>query len=137
MADAHCRPLGFVATEGQAADIAHAQASLAAVAVPTPRGPARTRPGILLGDKAYGSRVFRNYLRRRKIRHVIQELDNPKANRVDKSSAGGRPAGFDKPRYKIRNTVQRCSSKLKQFSGFATRYDKLSTRYQAIWLRTL
>jgi transposase len=80
--------------------------------------------------------VFRNYLRRRKIRHVIQEPDNPKANRVNKGSAGGRPTGFDKPRYKIRNTVQRYISKLKQFRGFATRYDKLSTRYQAIWLRT-
>ena len=41
-------------------------------------------------------------------------------------------------------TVERCFSRLKQFKGFATRYDKLSTRYQAgicpistiIWLRT-
>ncbi|MEY9931798.1 transposase [Catenulispora sp. GP43] len=105
MADARRRPLGFVVTEGQASDIAHAQAALEAVAVPRPRGPART---------------------------------------VDKGSAGGRPTGFDKPTYKIRNTVERCFSKLKQFRGFAPRYDKLSTRYQAgiqlvstiIWLRT-
>jgi hypothetical protein len=47
VADACCRPLGFVVTEGQACDITHAQAALEAVAVPTPRGPARTRPGIL------------------------------------------------------------------------------------------
>ena len=41
--------------------------------------------------------------------------------------------------------VERCFSKLKPFRGFATRYDKLSTRYQPgihliatiVWLRTL
>ena len=86
------RSLGFVVTEGQASDIAHAQAALEAVAVPTPRGPARTRPGVLLGDKAYSSRAFRNYLRRRKIRHVIPEPDNQKANRVNKVSAGSSEA---------------------------------------------
>jgi transposase len=131
-------------TEGQASDIAHARAALEAGAVPTPRGPARTRPGILSGDKACSSRAFRNYLRRRKIRHVIPEPDNQKANRINRGSAGGRPTGFDRPTYKIRNTVERCFSKLKQFRGFATRYDKLSTRYQAgihlistiVWLRT-
>jgi len=120
VAAARCRPLGFVVTEGQACDIAHARAALEAVAVPTPRWPARTRPGILLGDKAYSSRAFRNYLRRRKIRHVIPEPDNQKANRINRGSAGGRPTGFDRPTYKIRNTVERCFSKLKQFRGFAT-----------------
>lgn len=145
VADARCRPLGFTVTEGQASDITHAQAAVEAVSVPTGRGRRRTRPEILLGDKAYSSRAFRNYLRRRKIRHVIPEPDNQKANRLNKGSAGGRPTGFDKPTYKIRNTVERCFSKLKQFRGFATRYDKLSTRYQAgihlistiIWLRTI
>jgi transposase len=116
-----------------------------AVAVPTAGGPPRTRPEILLGDKAYSSRKFRNYLRRRKIRHVIPEPENQRTNRRNKGSAGGRPTGFDKPTYKIRNTVERCFSKLKQWRGFATRYDKLSTRYLAgirlistiIWLRTI
>jgi len=76
---------------------------------------------------------------------VIPEPGNQKANRVNKGGAGGRPTGFDRPTYKVRNTVERCFSKLKQFRGFDTRCAKLSTRYQAgihlistiIWLRTL
>ena len=77
--------------------------------------------------------------------HVIPEPDDRKANRINKGSAGGRPTGFDKPTYKIRNTFERCSFELKHFRGFATRYDRLSTRCQAgihlistiTWLRTL
>jgi len=46
-------------------------------------------------------------------------------------------------RYKERNTVERCFSKLKQFRAVATRYDKRDFMYQAtvdvasirIWLR--
>jgi transposase len=46
-------------------------------------------------------------------------------------------------RYKERNTVERCFSKLRQFRAVATRYDKRDYMYQAtldvasirIWLR--
>jgi transposase len=58
-------------------------------------------------------------------------------------SRGGRPPAFDPARYKERNTVERCFSKLKQFRAVATRYDKRDFMYQAtvdvasirIWLR--
>ena len=59
VAEGRCRPLGFVVIEGQGGDITHAQAALEAVSVPTPHGRRRTRPEILLGDKAYSSRAFR------------------------------------------------------------------------------
>ena len=57
--------------------------------------------------------------------------------------AGGRPPVFDAARYKERNTVERCFSKLKQFRAVATRYDKRDFMYQGtvdvasirIWLR--
>jgi transposase len=50
---------------------------------------------------------------------------------------------FDPERYKERNTVERCFSKLKQFRAVATRYDKRELMYQGtvdvasirIWLR--
>ena len=54
-----------------------------------------------------------------------------------------RPPAFDRGRYKERNTVERCFSKLKQFRAVATRYDKREQIYQGtvdvasirIWLR--
>jgi len=57
--------------------------------------------------------------------------------------AGGRPPAFDAGRYKERNTVERCFSKLRQFRAVATRYDKREFMYQGtidlasirIWLR--
>ncbi|GAA1940683.1 hypothetical protein GCM10009738_12480 [Kitasatospora viridis] len=38
--------------------------------------------------------------------------------------AGGRPPGFDKNRYKKRNTVERAINKLKAFRAVATRFEK-------------
>jgi transposase len=81
--------------------------------------------------------------RRRCIRHVIPENKDHKAARLRRGSRGGRPPGFDKDRYKERNTVERAINKLKQFRAVATRYDKrgyvfLGTVTAAalmIWLR--
>jgi transposase len=61
----------------------------------------------------------------------------------NRSRVGGRPPAFDAGRYKGRNTVERCFSKLRQFRAVATRYDKRDYMYQAtvdvasirIWLR--
>ena len=49
----------------------------------------------------------------------------------NRSRAGGRPPAFDAGRYKERNTVERCFSKLKQFHAVATRYGKRDYMYQA------
>jgi transposase len=54
-----------------------------------------------------------------------------------------RPPAFDPGRYKERNTVERCFSKLKHYRAVATRYDKRERIYQGtvdvasimIWLR--
>ncbi|BDM74833.1 hypothetical protein HEK616_83200 (plasmid) [Streptomyces nigrescens] len=95
-------------------------------------------------DKAYSNRKIRAYLRKRGIRHAIPEKKDHKAARLRRGSRGGRPPGFDKGRYKERNTVERAIGKLKQFRAVATRYDKrgyvyLSTVTAAallIWLRS-
>lgn len=44
---------------------------------------------------------------------------------------GGRPPAFDRGRYKQRNAVERTISKLKQWRGLATRYNKTATIYLA------
>lgn len=57
---------------------------------------------------------------------------------------GGRPPGFDKERYKERNTVERAINRLKNYRAVPTRYDKRAYVYLGtitvavtiIWLRT-
>ncbi len=41
----------------------------------------------------------------------------------------GRPPGFDRETYKQRNTIERSFSRVKQWRGLATRYDKYAVTY--------
>lgn len=72
----------------------------------------RTRPDAALGDKAYSSRAIRSYLRKRR------------------GSEGGRRPKFDSEKCRGRKLVERGYSRLKQWRGLATRYDKLATIYR-------
>ena len=91
----------------------------------------------------YSSAANRAYLRKRGIKAVIRVKEDQKKHRRARGRAGGRPPAFDAGRYKERNTVERCFSKLKQFRAVATRCDKREYMYQGtvdvasirIWLR--
>jgi len=107
-------------------------------------GRPRTKPDSVSADRAYSNRRTRRYLRRRRIRHVIPEKRDQAANRLRRGRAGGRPPGFDKDRYKKRNTVERAINKIKNYRAVATRYDKrayvhlgtVTLAATLIWLRT-
>ena len=94
-------------------------------------------------DKAYSSAANRAYLRRLGVKAVIPVKDDQKENRRRRGRKAGRPPAFDSARYKERNTVERCFSKLRQVRAVATRYDKRARIYQGladaasirIWLR--
>ncbi|WP_432973609.1 zinc-ribbon domain-containing protein [Dactylosporangium sp. CA-233914] len=86
-------------------------AVMAGIRVPRRRGRPRTRPGRILGDKAYSINAIRADLRRRRIAATIPERADQQANRRKHGAAGGRPPAFDAERYKERNTVERAVSK--------------------------
>ena len=146
-ADGRCRPLSTLVTAGQRADCTQFEAVLAKISVPRRGrgGRPRTRPDSVSADKAYSSRATRRYLRRRKIKGCIPEKADQRRHRVNRGSAGGRPPGFDRDRYRARNVVERAINKLKQFRAIATRYDKRGYVFQGsvdaatlvIWLRSL
>ncbi|WP_406361520.1 IS5 family transposase [Streptomyces sp. NBC_01579] len=129
--DAHCRPLTFHLTAGQAGDAPAFTHVMASLRVPRRRGRPRTRPEMVLADKAYSARAIREQLRKRRIRAVIPVPADQKGHRLRRGSRGGRPPAFDREAYKQRNTIERCINRLKQWRGIATRYEKTATIYLA------
>ncbi|WP_442304761.1 IS5 family transposase [Streptomyces sp. 2RAF24] len=130
-ADGACRPLAFHLTGGQAGDAPAFPDVMARLRVPRPLGRPRTRPEVVLADKAYSSRAIREHLRRRGIRAVIPVPADQRGHRLRRGRMGGRPPAFDREAYKQRNTVERCINRLKQWRGIATRYEKTATVYLA------
>ncbi|WP_369276473.1 IS5 family transposase [Streptomyces sp. R11] len=144
--DGKGRPLAVLVTPGQRHDSICAQPLLERIRVPRAgRGRPRRRPDQVIADKAYSSRGFRAYLRKRGIAHTIPEKTDQQRHRHNRGSRGGRPPIFDQQIYRQRNIVERCFNRLKGFRGIATRYEKTATSYEAavtlasflIWARSV
>ena len=124
--------MAIVVTGGQRNDGAMLSQVLADIRVPRlGAGRPRTRPDMLLADRAYSTGVIRADLRRRAITAVIPLKRDQIANRKGRGSAGGRPPAFDAEAYTNRNVVERSFNKIKQWRALATRYDKLAITYRA------
>lgn len=130
--DGKGRPLAMVVTGGQRNDGAMLAEVLADIYVPRlGPGRARTRPDVVIADKAYSTGVIRADLRGRGIKAVIPVMDKSIEVRKRRGSKGGRPPAFDIEIYKDRNVVERSFNRTKQWRGLATRYDKLAITYRA------
>lgn len=145
LVDGRGRPLVVALTAGQASDSPMLKFLLADLAVARPGpGRPRTRPRMVLGDKAYSSRAIRALLRSKRVVAVIPQPSDQIAHRQRRGTSGGRPPAFDTATYKGRNVVERSFNEHKQWRGLATRYDKLATVYRGgvvlraitIWLAT-
>lgn len=102
--DSQGRPVRVVLTGGQRNDITQARALLA---------------GFVLADKGYDSRELVALIRSRGAKAVIP----PRSCQ--------RPRRYDKARYRLRNRIERCFAKLKQFRRIATRFDRKPTHFLA------
>ena len=126
LVDGRGRPLVIALTPGQAGDSPMLQPLLSHLAVAR-LGPGRprTRPGAVIGDKAYSSKAIRSDLRSRRIKTVIPQPSDQVRHRHRRGSAGGRPPSFDATLYKGRNVIERSFDDHKQWRGLATRYDSI------------
>lgn len=144
-ADMSCRPVSRVTSAGQRHDSLAFTAVLDGVRIDrTGGGRPRTRPDRVLADRAYSTAKIRDTLRRRNIKATIPQPSNQVRGRLARGSKGGRPPGFDKAKYKDRNTIERTFNRLRGFRAVATRYDKRDFVYRGtidvasirLWLAT-
>lgn len=119
--DGKGRPFTVALTPGQQHDVTMAETLMQQGAIRSGRrGRPRVRPRRLVADKAYGSRKFKRFLRRRGIQPVIPRKRNQKRGRPHNAAL-----------YRERNIVERFFCRLKHFRAVATRYDKRATTYLA------
>ncbi|WP_381560377.1 IS5 family transposase [Streptomyces eurythermus] len=126
------RPRAIPITPGQRHDSVCARPLLERIRVPrVGLGRPRCRPDQVIADKAYNSRGFRAYLRKRGIAHTIPEKTDQRWHRLRRGCHGGRPPGFDRESCRRRNVIERCFNRLKGFRGIATGYEKTATSHEA------
>ena len=120
--DGNGRPLTFLLTVGERHETVVFEQLMEQGGIHrTKGGQARLRPKRVSGDKGYSSKAIRQYLRRHGIRYTIPRKDNERHRGT-----------FDKALYRLRNRVERCFNRLKQFRRIATRYEKKAQNYLAM-----
>jgi putative transposase len=124
LVDGKGRPLVLVVSAGQVNDSPVFPTLLDQLQVPRiGPGRARSRPDVLIADKAYSARAHRTRLRAAKVKTVIPEPADQIAHRQRRGPRGGRPPAFDAELYRRRNVIERGYNTIKQWRGLATRYD--------------
>jgi transposase len=132
VADGHCLPIGLPVDSTRPHESQLAQTTLATVRVPQPRGRPRTRPQELVADKAYDSREFRRYLRRRGIKPTTPTFERRKRRKPKR----GRPIKVGAS-YRQRWKVERCFGWMDNYRRLVVRYERSATHYEAFCLMAI
>ena len=90
------------------------------------RGRPRKRCRYIVADKGYDSDRLRRYCDRHRMKPIIAQRT------MHRRVRRGRARGFDKPKYRERNVIERCFGWLKELRRIATRYDKRARSFHAM-----
>ncbi len=113
-------PIGLLIASATPHEVTLAEATLATVQVAQRRGRPRTRPKELVADKAYDSRKFRAWLRKRDIKATIPHFER----RQRKKPKRGRPFAPVGIGYKSRWKVERTFAHLQNFRRLLVRHER-------------
>jgi transposase len=113
-------PIGLLIESATPHEVKLAEATLATVRVAQRRGRPRTRPRELVADKAYDSRKFRSWLRRRGIKATIPHFER----RQRKKPKRGRPFAPVGAGYRSRWKIERAFAHLQNFRRLLVRYER-------------
>jgi IS5 family transposase len=119
VADGQGLPIGLHVASARPHESQLAVTTLGTVRVPRPRGRPRTRPKELVADKAYDSREFRRYLRRRGIKPTIPTFTRRRRQRPTR----GRPIRTG-PNDRHRWKVERCFGGMDHDRRLVVRYER-------------
>ena len=106
--DGQGRLVRIVLTGDQRNDITQAQALLGGF-----------RPRYVLADNGYDSR------------ELVELIQAQGAEAVIPPRSCQQPRTYDKARYRLRNRIERCFARLKQYRRIATHYDRKPANFRA------
>jgi len=119
VADGNGLPIGLQVASARPHELTLARSTLETVRVPRRRGRPRKRPQELVADRAYDSRAFREWLRKKGIQPTI-----PPIERKRKRPKRGRPVRVG-PGYRERWRVERLFAWLGQYRRLMVRHERL------------
>ena len=119
-------PLTFTLSPGQDSDTQHFIPTMEDVHLPGTLGRPLKRCRFIVADKGYDSDPLRRYCDRHRMKPVIAQ------RKMKRKPRPGAPRGFDKPRYRGRNIIERCFGWIKELRRVCTRYDKLASSFRAM-----
>jgi len=118
-------PLGVRLESASPGEVTLAEATLAEVKVPRPKGCPRQKPKRIIADRAYDSDPLRERLAKRGIDLIVPYRKNSKLRRYED--------GRKLRRYKRRWIIERTNAWLGQFRRLIVRHENLLATYRAFF----
>jgi transposase len=125
LADGEGVPLGVRLESASPSEVTLAEATLAEVRVPRPKGRPRQKPERVIADRGYDSDPLRERLQQRGIELIAPYRSNNKERRYED--------GRKLRRYKRRWIVERTNAWLGQFRRLLVRHEHLLSTYYAFF----